>query len=81
MMRGTRRLGVIGRWVTLINGIHYKHAKRTKHISLVMCGRWSRLARKIVAKDNKLRSLNVNGRWRWLAGRLLNKAKPPRTVE
>jgi hypothetical protein len=48
---------------------------------MLLCGRWSRLAKKIVAKDNKLRSLNINGRWRWLAGRLLDKSKPPNTLD
>ena len=31
MVRGNRRLGVIGMWSRLIHGIKNKHQKRTKH--------------------------------------------------
>jgi hypothetical protein len=75
------RLGIIGRWSRLINGLKHKYRKGTKHASLLNYGRWARLARKIIIKDNKLRSLNVNGRWRLLASKLLNKAKPPNTLQ
>jgi hypothetical protein len=77
----TEKLSIIGRWSRLINGIKNKQRKRSKHTSLLLCGRWARMARKIVAKDNKLRSLDVNGRWRILASKLLNKSKPPNTVD
>jgi hypothetical protein len=72
---------VIGRWRILINGIRGKHMKRTKHTSMVLCCRWAKFARLIVAKDNRLRSLNVNGRWRILTNKLLKRAAPPNTVD
>jgi hypothetical protein len=63
------KLETIGRWRTLIQGLktlEYKELRKYRERSLEANCRLSKLARKLIQRDNKMQSLRVIGRWRTL---------------
>lgn len=64
----------IGKWLRLVNGIRAKNRQELKVRHMEVCGRWSKLARKLLVYQAKLSSLNAIGKWGYLTEVLLKKS-------
>ena len=64
----------IGKWRILINGIKSRSREGVKLRHLMICGKWSKLARRMLRHQANLSRLNAIGKWGYLTEVLLKKS-------
>ena len=64
----------IGKWRILINGMKSQSREGVKMRHLMICGKWSKLARAILRHKANLGRLNAIGKWGYLTEVLLKKS-------